>query len=298
MEKVITKTDFADLKLFQRGKVRDIYDLGDKLLFVVSDRISAFDVILPNGIPFKGKVLNQISNFWFNFTRNIIRNHVVATDVKDYPAECRRYADDLSGRSVIGKKTKPLPIECVVRGYISGSGWKDYQATGAICGISLPGGLLESQKLSQPIFTPSTKAEMGVHDENISFDYVVKVVGAELAEKMRDYTIAIYKAAADFAESKGIIIADTKLEFGIDENGELTLIDEVLTPDSSRFWDKSSYEAGRSQASFDKQFVRDYLLSLNWNKKPPAPNLPKDIIEGTSERYRTALKTIAGIDLK
>lgn len=296
MEKVITKTEFADLKLFQRGKVRDIYDLDDKLLFVVSDRISAFDVILPNGIPFKGKVLNQISNFWFDFTKDIIRNHVVATDVKDYPAECRPYADDLSGRSVVGKKTKPLPVECVVRGYITGSGWKDYQKSGAICGINLPKGLRESEKLPEPIFTPSTKAEMGVHDENIPFDHVVNVVGAELAGKMRDYTIAVYRTAAEFAEKRGIIIADTKLEFGLDENGELILIDEVLTPDSSRFWDRSQYEVGRSQASFDKQFVRDYLLSLNWDKKPPAPILPEEIIQGTSRRYLTALKTLAGIE--
>ena len=297
MEKTITKTEFAGLKLFQRGKVRDIYDLGDKLLFVVSDRISAFDVILPNGIPFKGKVLNQISNFWFGFTKSIIKNHVVATDVKDYPAECRPYADDLEGRSVIAKKTRTLPIECVVRGYITGSGWVDYQKTGAICGITLPKGLRESEKLPEPIFTPSTKAEMGHHDENISFDVVVNTVGKELAGKIRDYTIRVYRAAADYAESKGIIIADTKLEFGIDDNGELILIDEVLTPDSSRFWAKSKYEVGISQASFDKQFVRDYLLSLNWNKKPPAPQLPEEIVRGTSERYLKALKLLAGIQL-
>ena len=297
MGKTITKTEFAGLKLFQRGKVRDIYDLGDKLLFVVSDRISAFDVILPNGIPFKGKVLNQISNFWFEFTKNIIKNHVVATDVGTYPAECLPYSDDLKGRSVIGKKTKTLPIECVVRGYITGSGWVDYQKRGAICGITLPKGLRESERLPEPIFTPSTKAEMGHHDENINFEVVVKTVGEELAGKIRDYTIGVYRAAADYAESKGIIIADTKLEFGIDDNGELILIDEVLTPDSSRFWDKSKYEIGRSQASFDKQFVRDYLLSLKWNKKPPAPQLPEEIIKGTSERYLKALKLLAGIQL-
>ncbi len=297
MEKVITKTDFANLKLFQRGKVRDIYDLGDKLLFVVTDRISAFDVILPNGIPFKGKVLNQISNFWFDFTKDIVKNHVVASDVKDYPSECKTYQEELNGRSVIGKKTKPLPVECIVRGYISGSGWKDYQKTGSICGISLPEGLRESEKLPEPIFTPSTKAEMGVHDENISFDEVVKIIGKETAEKVRDYTIAVYKAAASYAEGKGNIIADTKLEFGLDENGELTLIDEVLTPDSSRFWDKSKYEVGKSQPSFDKQFVRDYLLSINWEKKPPAPDLPDEIIKGTSEKYLQALRVLAGIKL-
>ena len=297
MERVITTTDFANLKLFQRGKVRDIYDLGDKLLFVVTDRISAFDVILPNGIPFKGKVLNQISNFWFDFTKNIVKNHVVATDIKDYPAECKPYLGDLAGRSVIGKKTKPLPVECIVRGYISGTGWKDYQKTGAICGISLPKGLKESDKLPEPIFTPSTKAEIGVHDENISFDEVVKLVGKDMAEKVRSHTIAVYKAAAAYAEKKGIIIADTKLEFGLDEKGELTLIDEVLTPDSSRFWDKSKYEPGKSQPSFDKQFVRDYLLSINWEQKPPAPKLPDDIIKGTSEKYLQALKVLAGIEL-
>ena len=297
MERVITTTDFANLKLFQRGKVRDIYDLGDKLLFVVTDRISAFDVILPNGIPFKGKVLNQISNFWFDFTKNIVKNHVVATDIKDYPAECKPYLGDLAGRSVIGKKTKPLPVECIVRGYISGTGWKDYQKTGAICGISLPKGLKESDKLPEPIFTPSTKAEIGVHDENISFDEVVKLVGKDMAEKVRSHTIAVYKAAAAYAEKKGIIIADTKLEFGLDEKGELTLIDEVLTPDSSRFWDKSKYEPGKSQPSFDKQFVRDYLLSINWEKKPPAPKLPDGIIKGTSEKYLQALKVLAGIEL-
>ncbi len=297
MEKVVTKTDYKDLKLFQRGKVRDIYDLGSTLLFVVSDRISAFDVILPNGIPFKGKVLNQISNFWFDFTKKIVKNHVVATDVSDYPSECKPHSAELAGRSVIGKKTKPLPVECIVRGYITGSGWSDYKKTGAICGISLPKGLRESERLPEPIFTPSTKAEIGVHDENISFDEVVKLIGGELAEKIRDYTIAVYKAAATYAESKGIIIADTKLEFGLDDKGEVTLIDEVLTPDSSRFWDKSKYEIGKSQASFDKQFVRDYLLSINWNKKPPAPNLPEEIIKGTSEKYLQALKVLAGIKL-
>ncbi len=297
MEKVITKTDFSDLKLFQRGKVRDIYDLGDRLLFVVTDRISAFDVILPNGIPYKGKVLNQISNFWFNFSKNIVKNHVVATDIKDYPAECKPYQEDLNGRSVIGKKTKPLPVECIVRGYISGTGWKDYQKTGAVCGISLPKGLRESDKLPEPIFTPSTKAEIGVHDENISFDEVVKLIGKETAEKVRDYTIAVYKAAAAYAENRGIIIADTKLEFGLDESGDITLIDEVLTPDSSRFWDKARYEPGKSQPSFDKQFVRDYLLSIKWEKKPPAPVLPDEIIRGTSEKYLQALKVLAGIQL-
>ncbi len=297
METVVTKTDYKNLKLFNRGKVRDIYDLGDSLLFVVTDRISAFDVILPNGIPYKGKVLNQISNFWFDFTKKILKNHVIAADVKDYPSECKPYSTELAGRSVIGKKTKPLPVECIVRGYISGTGWIDYQKSGEICGIKLPKGLRESDKLPEPIFTPSTKAEIGVHDENISFDQVVSKIGKELAEKVRDYTVRIYQTAADYAATKGIIIADTKFEFGIDEKGELTLIDEVLTPDSSRFWDKSRYQPGKSQASFDKQFVRDYLLSINWNKKPPAPTLPEDIIRGTSEKYLEALKVLAGVRL-
>ncbi len=297
MEKIVTKTEYSNLKLLQRGKVRDIYDLKDSLLFVVSDRLSAFDVILPNGIPFKGKVLNQISNFWFDFTRNIVRNHVIATEVKDYPAECRPYADELAGRSVVGKKTRPLPIECIVRGYISGSGWNDYKKTGSICGISLPKGLQESEKLPEPIFTPSTKAEIGVHDENISFDKVVQLIGGKFAEKIRDYTIAIYKTAASFADGKGIIIADTKLEFGVDETGEVILIDEVLTPDSSRFWDKSQYQVGKAQPSFDKQYVRDYLLSLNWDKKPPAPVLPDEIIQETSRKYLQALSLLAGIKL-
>ncbi len=303
METVITKTDYKNLKLFRRGKVRDVYELSggssgeDSLLFVVTDRISAFDVVLPNGIPFKGKVLNQISKFWFEFSKKIVDNHVVSTDVKSYPAECKPYSDELAGRSMIVKKTKPLPIECIVRGYISGTGWNDYQRTGAVCGISLPKGLRESEKLPEPIFTPSTKAEIGVHDENISFDETVKLIGKELAEKVRHYTIEIYKAAASYAESKGIIIADTKMEFGVDENGELIIIDELLTPDSSRFWDKAKYEVGKSQPSFDKQYVRDYLLLIKWDKKPPAPNLPEEIILGTSEKYLQALKVLAGVEL-
>ncbi len=297
MEKVITYTKIEGIKFLKSGKVRDIYDLGDSLLIVASDRISAFDVVLPNGIPFKGKVLNLISNFWFDFSREIVKNHVISTDVKTYPASCRPYYDELEGRSMIVKKTRPLPVECIVRGYISGSGWIDYQKTGAICGITLPKGLRESEKLPEPIFTPSTKAEMGVHDENISFDEVVKLVGKDLAEEVRHHTIEIYRRSAAYAESRGIIIADTKMEFGTDENGELILIDELLTPDSSRFWDKSKYEVGKSQPSFDKQFVRDYLLSINWNKMPPAPNLPEEIIRGTSEKYLQALKVLAGVTL-
>ncbi|MFZ1082688.1 MAG: phosphoribosylaminoimidazolesuccinocarboxamide synthase [Candidatus Kryptoniota bacterium] len=297
MEKVVNYTGYKDLKLLRRGKVRDIYELQSSLLFVATDRISAFDVVLPNGIPYKGKVLNQISNFWFGYTKTIINNHVILTDVSDYPAKCQPYADELAGRSMMVKKTKPLPVECIVRGYISGSGWIDYQRTMAICGISLPKGLRESERLPEPIFTPSTKAEVGVHDENISFDQTVNLIGKDLAEKVQHYTIEIYKAAAAYAETKGIIIADTKMEFGVDENGVLILIDELLTPDSSRFWDKSKYEVGKSQRSFDKQFVRDYLLELNWNKKPPAPELPDEIIRGTSEKYLQALKALTGIKL-
>ncbi len=297
MEKVVQFTAYSSLKLFRRGKVRDVYELPNALLFVSTDRISAFDVILPNGIPFKGKVLNQISKFWFEFSKKIVKDHVVSTDVKTYPEECRKYSEELAGRSMIVKKTKPLPIECIVRGYISGSGWIDYQRTKSICGILLPLDMHESEKLPEPIFTPSTKAEIGVHDENISYDKAVNIVGKELAEKARDYSIQVYKAAAAYAESKGIIIADTKMEFGVDENGELILIDELLTPDSSRFWDKAAYQVGKSQPSFDKQFVRDYLLSINWNKKPPAPNLPEEIIRGTSEKYLQALKMLAGVGL-
>jgi len=297
MEKVVQFTAYKSLKLFRRGKVRDIYELPDSLLFVATDRISAFDCILPNGIPFKGKVLNQISRFWFDFTRKIVRNHVITADVKIFPGECQPFSGELEGRSMIVQKTKPLAVECIVRGYISGSGWIDYQRTKSVCGILLPIGLRESEKLPEPIFTPSTKAEMGTHDENISFDKAADLIGKELAEKVRHYAIEVYKAAAQYAESKGIIIADTKMEFGLDENGDLVLIDELLTPDSSRFWEKSGYQVGKSQPSFDKQFVRDYLLDIKWNKKPPAPNLPDEIVRITSEKYLQALKMLAGVAL-
>jgi len=297
MDNVVLFTACKDLKLFRRGKVRDVYELPDALLIVSTDRISAFDVILPNGIPFKGKVLNQLSNFWFNFSQKIVKNHVISTDPKDLPAECRQHLEQLSGRCMIVKRTKPLPIECIVRGYISGSGWIDYQRTKSICGILLPVGLHESEKLPGPIFTPSTKADIGVHDENISFDKAADLVGKELAEKVRQSAIEVYQAAAAYAETRGIIIADTKMEFGLDESGELILIDELLTPDSSRFWDKEAYQVGKSQPSFDKQFVRDYLLDIKWNKKPPAPNLPDEVVRLTSEKYLRALKMLAGITL-
>ena len=261
------------LTLFNRGKVRDIYDLGDKLLLVASDRISAFDVILPTPIPDKGKILTQLSEFWFGQIGNIVPHHLISTKVDDFPAACQPHRAALEGRSMLVKKSTPAPVECIVRGYITGSGWKDYQKTGAVCGIALPQGLVEAARLDQPIFTPSTKAAVGDHDINISFDEMVARVGKVKAEKMRAATIAIYQRARALAETKGIIIADTKFEFGM-EGDDILLIDEVLTPDSSRFWPMDGYQPGKTPDSFDKQFVRDYLLSLNWNMKPPAPELP------------------------
>ncbi len=293
---VVLKTDFTGLTLINRGKVRDLYDLGDSLLIVSTDRISAFDVILPNGVPRKGEVLNKMSIFWFAQVRDIVPNHIITTDVSRFPAACLPYADVLAGRSMVVKKAKPLPIECIVRGYISGSGWKDYQKTGAVCGIRLPAGLRESEVLPQPIFTPSTKADVGVHDENISFEEACKTVGAELAGSVRDLAIAVYLQARQVAEKRGIIIADTKMEFGT-LDGKVILIDELLTPDSSRFWPQDSYAPGRSQNSYDKQFVRDYLLSLDWDQKAPAPNLPADIIEKTSNRYIEAYRRLTGTEL-
>jgi len=289
------RTEFEGVKPPARGKVRDIYDLGDRLLLVASDRISAFDVVLPEGIPGKGRVLNTISVYWFGQTRDIIPNHLISTDVGDYPEEFRKYGDVLEGRSMLVKKTKPLPVECIVRGYVAGSGWKEYKRSGSICGIPLPPGLLESSRLDTPIFTPSTKAEAGTHDENISFERAAGLLGRELAEKVGEVSIALYSRARDIAEKKGIIIADTKFEFGIDEkSGGLILIDEVLTPDSSRFWPTDEYRPGGPQKSFDKQFVRDYLETLDWDKKPPAPSLPPDVVRKTSEKYIEALERLAG----
>jgi phosphoribosylaminoimidazole-succinocarboxamide synthase len=293
---VVLKTDFPGLKLINRGKVRDLYDLGDSLLIVSTDRISAFDVILPNGVPRKGEVLNKMSIFWFSQVQDVVPNHIIATDVSLFPEACRPYADVLAGRSMVVKKAKPLPIECIVRGYISGSGWKDYQKTGAVCGIKLPAGLRESEVLPQPIFTPSTKAEVGVHDENISFEAACTSVGAKLAEEVRDLAIAVYLRARQVAEKRGIIIADTKMEFGT-LDGKLILIDELLTPDSSRFWPQDAYAPGRAQNSYDKQFVRDYLLSLDWDQTPPAPTLPAGIIEKTAERYIQAYRRLTGKEL-
>ena len=289
-DRIVMQTHLDGVKPPKRGKVRDIYDLGDKLLIVATDRISAFDVVLPEGIPGKGRVLNQISKYWFDQMSDIIPNHLISTDVDDYPEEFQQYRDVLEGRSMLVRKTKPLPVECVVRGYISGSGWKEYQKSGSICGIRLPAGLVESSKLENPIFTPATKAEEGEHDENITFDKAAEIIGRGIAEKVKDISIALYSRARDIADGKGIIIADTKFEFGIDEKtGELILIDEALTPDSSRFWPKDEYKAGGPQKSFDKQFVRDYLNSLDWDKNPPAPSLPPDIIDKSSEKYQEAL---------
>jgi len=289
-------TDFPNLKLFAKGKVRDIYEVEEYLLLVSTDRISAFDVIMNQGIPFKGMVLTKISEFWFNYTKDIIPNHLVTTDVNKYPSECREYSPILKNRSMLIKKAKVVPIECIVRGYISGSGWNDYKKTGAISGISLPKGLQESEKFSEPIFTPSTKAEIGEHDENISAEEAIKIVDEKTFNAVKAATVKIYKKASEYALTKGIIIADTKFEFG-KVNGEIILVDEVLTPDSSRFWPLDKYEKGRGQESYDKQFVRDYLLSINFNKQPPPPPLPEEIIRKTSEKYLDIYKKLTGESL-
>jgi phosphoribosylaminoimidazole-succinocarboxamide synthase len=276
-----------------RGKVRDIYDLVDRLLIVATDRISAFDVVMPNPIPDKGRILTQLSGFWFNLTKGIVPNHILSIKVEDYPKECQPYQEMLKDRSMLVVKTDVLPVECVVRGYLSGSGWEEYRTTGEVCGIKLPKGLSESSKLEEPIFTPATKAEMGFHDENIPFEKMEKIVGKVHAKKLRSLSLAVYKKARDFAEERGIIIADTKMEFGL-KNKELLLIDELLTPDSSRFWPKDGYQPGGSQKSFDKQFLRDYLLSLKWDKNPPAPQLPEEIVRKTREKYLEAYERLVG----
>ena len=260
---------------------------------VTTDRLSAFDVVMPDPIPDKGKILTQISLFWFEVMKPLVPNHLISSNVDDYPSSCKPYAEDLRGRSMLVKKTEPLPIECVVRGYISGSGWKSYQETGDICGIKLPEGLKESDKLPEPIFTPSTKAEIGLHDINIDFEEAVKKIGRTLADKVKEFSLEIYKKGAEFADKKGIIIADTKFEFGLNEN-EIILIDEVLTPDSSRFWPKETYKPGGPQKSFDKQYLRDYLISINYNRKPPGPSLPADVIRNTRNKYMEALKLLTG----
>ena len=275
------------------GKVRDVYDVdASHLLFVATDRISAFDYVLATGIPNKGRVLTQMSMFWFEFLRDVVPNHVATTVVKDYPAAVQKYADQIQGRSMLVKRAEMFPVECVARGYLSGSGWKEYQASGSVCGIPLPAGLRDSDQLPEPIFTPATKAETG-HDENISFDRMVGILGAELSEQLRTLTLTIYKKASDYARQKGIIIADTKFEFGRTDAG-VTLADEVLTPDSSRFWPVDTYTPGKAQNSYDKQFVRDYLESIKWNKQPPAPALPADVAIKTSEKYIEAYRLLTG----
>ncbi|MGZ4829346.1 MAG: phosphoribosylaminoimidazolesuccinocarboxamide synthase, partial [Candidatus Angelobacter sp.] len=281
--------------LHARGKVRDLYSLNGQLLFVATDRISAFDYVLATGIPEKGRVLTQLSLFWFDYLKDMVKNHLVTANVEEYPAPLKKYADDLRGRSMLVTKAQMIDIECVARGYLSGSGWKEYQQTGAVCGIKLPAGLKESDKLPEPIFTPATKALSG-HDENISIEEMAKRTGKELAEKLRDLTLKIYKTAADYAAGRGIIIADTKFEFGQTSQG-LILADEVLTPDSSRFWPADKYQPGKAQESFDKQFVRDYLEAIKWNKQPPAPGLPEDVARKTSEKYIEAYRVLAGREL-
>jgi phosphoribosylaminoimidazole-succinocarboxamide synthase len=296
LDSVLLQTDFPDLKLFASGKVRDVYQVGsDHLLFIATDRISAFDYVLATGIPHKGRVLTQISLFWFDFLKEVVPNHLVTADVNRYPAEVRPYADQLRGRSMLVQRAEMFPVECVVRGYLSGSGWKEYKASGSVCGIKLPTGLRESEQLPEPIFTPATKATTG-HDENISFEHMSQLVDPEDARRLRDLSLAIYKKAADYAREKGIIIADTKFEFGRTAAG-ITLADEVLTPDSSRFWPAEKYEAGMSQQSFDKQYVRDYLEEIRWNKQPPAPALPAEVARKTSEKYVQAYRQLTGREL-
>ncbi len=294
---VIKTTELKDLKLAKRGKVRDIYEIEENYLIVSTDRLSAFDVILQEGIPLKGKILTSISEFWFNFTEDIIPNHLITTNVEEFPEVCKPHKEILEGRTMLVKKAELIPLECIVRGYITGSGLKEYKRTGTICGIKLPEGLVESEKLPEPIFTPSTKAEIGEHDENITPEQAKNIVGADIYNKIEKISLEIYQKAYDYAYSKGIILADTKMEFGI-YNGEVILIDELLTPDSSRFWVRDSYEKGRSQASFDKQYVRDYLSSINFNYQPPAPNLPENVINNTTKKYEEALFLLSGKKVK
>ena len=287
----ILETNFPGIKLLHRGKVRDIYQVEEQLLIVATDRLSAFDVVLPTPIPEKGRILTQMSLFWFEKLRDIVPNHLIQTDILQFPDELKPFSQELEGRSMLVRKAEPLPVECIVRGYIAGSGWKDYLRTGSVCGIRLPDGMIESQQLPKPIFTPSTKAEVGSHDENIGIEQVEKLIGKEFAQRAGDISLSLYTRAAEYARQRGVIIADTKFELGMFE-GELILIDEVLTPDSSRFWPAEDYTPGRSQPSFDKQFVRDYLESISWNKQPPVPELPVDIAEKTHRRYQEALRRL------
>ena len=292
-EQVLVKSDLAGLKLVSRGKVRDMYDLGEALLIVTTDRLSAFDVVMSSGIPFKGKVLNRLSEFWFDFLD--VPHHMITCDVEKMPAEVRAHADVLRDRAMLVRKARPFPVECVARGYLIGSGWNDYRQTGAVCGIALPKDLQQAAKLEKPIFTPATKAVTG-HDENIGFDLMARTVGEPTAEKLRDLTLSIYRKGADYAETKGLILADTKFEFGLVE-GKIALIDEALTPDSSRYWPQSGYQVGISPPSFDKQFVRDYLESIKFNKKPPGPSLPDEIVRKTSDKSLEAYRVLTGKEL-
>ena len=291
---ILFETNFPNMVLKRKGKVRDIYDLGKHLLIIATDRISAFDVVMPDAIPDKGYVLTQISLYWFKKKENIISHHLVTAEVSEFPSVCQKYTSILDARSMLVKKTHPLPVECIVRGYLAGSAWKDYQKTGEICGYKLPPGMKEAEKLPEPLFTPSTKAKEG-HDVNITFEQMVSILGNEkMAQEIKEYSLTIYKQAVDIAFKKGIIIADTKFEFGLDENDRLILIDELLTPDSSRFWPKEQYQPGHPQPSFDKQYLRDYLQNINWNKKPPAPKLPQEVIMKTREKYFEALHRLLG----
>lgn len=293
----LKESKFKELDFLKRGKVRDLYEVGGQLLIVASDRISAFDVVMDDPIPEKGKILTSISLFWFKKLESVVENHVIASDPSEYPKICGKYAEELKGRSMFVVKTRPLPVECIVRGYLSGSGWKEYLSKGSVCGIPLPAGLKESQKLPEPIFTPSTKAQEGMHDENISFEKAVEAIGRDYAEEARRISLQIYESGRALAAEKGIIVADTKFEFGI-KDGRLILIDEALTPDSSRFWPMDDYLPGRGQKSFDKQFLRDYLIEVNWPKQPPPPKLPYEIIMKTREKYLEALERLTGHGLE
>jgi phosphoribosylaminoimidazole-succinocarboxamide synthase len=297
MTPVVLTTEFTGLGPRRQGKVRDIYDLGDALLLVATDRISAFDVVMADPIPDKGRILTRLSAFWFGHLSDLTPHHLISLDVHEFPRACQPYRLALEGRSMLVRKCRPLPVECIVRGYLSGSGWTEYKKTGAICGIQLPRGLVESDRLSEPIFTPSTKAELGTHDENIAFGRAAALIGEELAQQVRDLSLALYRRASQWAEPRGIILADTKFEFGL-AGGKLLLIDEVLTPDSSRFWPKDDYQPGRPQKSYDKQYLRDYLESLGWNKKPPPPPLPPEVIANTRAKYLEALKALTGEELE
>ncbi len=297
MTKLINDTDFIKLPLFIKGKVRNVYDLGDKLLFIATDRISAFDVVFPNLIPNKGKVLNGISEFWFKKTSDVIGNHMLTTDVDTYPEGLSQFEEELQGRSMLVKKIRMIEAECIVRGYLEGSGLKEYIKTGSICGVKLPAGLRQADKLPEPIFTPSTKVSTG-HDENVTFDQLANRIGRDLALRLKETSIKLYNVASSYAESRGLILADTKFEFGMTDDGELILADEIFTPDSSRYWDMNEYEPGRPQKSFDKQYLRDYLETLDWDKKPPAPELPEEVIKKTEAKYLEAYERITGRKLE